>query len=133
MSEMFLPMQLIHQRNTDRCLPKVFEFPDDWNVTYTANYWSNESKAIQHLQMVIFPYVEKMKVEFKLLEDQKAMLIFDGFKGQITDKVTKFIEENNCVIVHIPNNMTDGFQPLDLNVSGHAKELLKGKFKRWYA
>ena len=116
MSEMFLPMQLIHQRNTDRCLPKVFE-----------------SKAMQHLQMVLFPYVEKMKVELKLPEDQKAMLIFDVFKGQITDKVTKFIEENNCVIVHIPNNMTDEFQPLDLNVSSHSKELLKGKFERWYA
>ena len=49
------------------------------------------------------------------------MLIFDVFKGQITDKDTKFIEENNCVIVHVPNDMTDQFQPLDLNVNGHAK------------
>ena len=78
--------------------------------------------------MVLFPYVEKRKVELKLPEDQKAMLIFDVFKGQITGKVTKFIEENNCVIVHVPNNMTDQFQPLDLNVNRHAKELLKGKF-----
>ena len=83
--------------------------------------------------MVLFPYVEKRKVELKLPEDQKAMLIFDVSKGQITDKVTKFIEENNCVIVHVPNNMTDHFQPLDLNVNGHAKEFLKGKFECWYA
>jgi len=26
------------------------------------------------------------------------------------------------VIVHVPNNMTDQFQPLDLNINGHAKE-----------
>ena len=83
--------------------------------------------------MVLFPYVEKRKVELKLPEVQKAMLIFDVFKGQITGKVTKFIEENNCVIVHVPNNMTDQFQPLDLNVNGHAKEFLKGKFECWYA
>ena len=50
------------------------------------------------------------------------MLIFDVFRGQITDKVTKFIKENNCVIVHVPNNMSDQFQPLDLNVNGHAKD-----------
>ena len=61
------------------------------------------------------------------------MLIFDVFRGQITDKVTKFIKENNCVIVHVPNNMPDLFQPLDLNVNGHAKEFLKGKFECWYA
>ena len=126
-------MQLIYQGTTDCCLPKGVEFPDDWNVTYTANHWSNESKATQHLQMVLFPYVEKRKVEFKLPEDQKAMLIFDVFKGQITDKVTKFIKENNCLIAHVPNNMTDQFQPLDLNVNRHAKEILKRKFEFWYA
>ena len=42
--------------------------------------------------MVLFLYVEKRKVELKLPEDQKSMLIFDVLKGQITDKVTKFIK-----------------------------------------
>ena len=133
MSGQFLPMQLIYQGTTDRCMLKGVQFPDHWNVTYTANHWSNDSKAIQHLQIVLFPYVEKRKVEPKLPEDQKAMLTFDVFKGQITGKVTKFVEENNCGIVHVPNNMTNQFQPLDLNVNGHAKEFLKGKFEFWYA
>ena len=61
------------------------------------------------------------------------MVIFDVSKGQITNKVTKFIEENNCAIVHVPNNMTDQFQPLDLNVNCHAKEFLNGKFEFWYS
>ena len=88
MSAKFLPMQLTYQETTDRCLPKGVEFQDDWNVTYTAKLSSNKSKAIQHLQMVLFPYVEKKKVELKLPEDQKAILIFDVFKDQITDKFT---------------------------------------------
>ena len=133
MSEQFLQMQLIYQGTTDRCLPKGVEFPDDWNVTYTTNHWSNESKAIQLMQMVLFLYVEKREVELKLSEDQKTMLIFDVFKDQITDKVAKLIEENNGVIVHVPNNLTDLFQPLGLNVNDHAKEFLKGKFECWYA
>ena len=58
----------------------------------------------QNNQMVLLTYVEKRKVELKLPEDQKAMFIINGFKGQITDKVTKFIEENNCVTVHVLNN-----------------------------
>ena len=133
MTEKFLPLQLIYQGTNDPFLPKGVEFPDDWDVTYTANHRSNESKPIQHLQMVVFPYVKKRKVELKLSEYQKAMLIFDVFKGQVTDKVTKFIEENKCVIVYVPNNMTDQFQPLDLNVNGHAKQFPKKKFECWYA
>ena len=133
MTGQFLPLQLIYQGTTDRCLPKGAEFPDDWDVTYTANHWSNESKAIQHLQMVAFPYVKKRKVELKLPEHQKAMLIFDVFKGQVAVKVTKFVEENDCVIVYVPNNMTNQFQPLDLKVNVYAKEFLKKKFECWYA
>ena len=37
------------------------------------------------------------------------------------------------MIVHVPNNMTDQFQPFDLNVNGNAKKFLKGKFECWYA
>ena len=106
MSGQLLPMQLIYQGTMDCCLPKGVEFINDWNVTNTANHWSNESKAMQYL-LVLFPYVEKRKVELKLPEDQISMLIFDAFKGQITDKNTKFNEENNCVIIHVPNNLTD--------------------------
>ena len=68
-----------------------------------------------------------------MLDGQTALLIFDVFKGQITYKVTKFIEENNFVFVQVPNNVTDQFQPLDLNVNDHTKEFLKGKFECWFA
>ena len=69
----FLPMQLIYHRTTDHYSLEGVEI----TVTYTANRWSDDSKAIQYLQMVLFTYVEKRKVEFKLPEDQKAMLIFE--------------------------------------------------------
>ena len=36
------------------------------------------------------------------------------------------------MIVHILNNVTDQFQPLDLNVNGDVKELLKVKFEFLY-
>ena len=36
------------------------------------------------------------------------------------------------MIVHILNNITDQFQPLDLNVNGDVKELLKVKFEFSY-
>ena len=60
--------------------------------------------------------------------DQKALLIFDVFRGQTTKKVTDLIEENDCVKVFVPANLTHEFQPLDLTVNGVAKEFLNKKF-----
>ena len=73
------------------------------------------------------PYVAKRKVELKLPEDQKAILIFDVFKGQITDKVTKIIEENNCGNVHVPNNLTDQFKTIGSKRKRPREKVFKGK------
>ena len=68
-----------------------------------------------------------------LPDDQKSMLIFDVFKGQKTQRVTDLIEENDCICVYVPPNLTHVFQPLDLTVNGMAKEFLNKKFGDWYA
>ena len=49
MSGSFVPMQVIYKGPTSRCLPKVVDFPADFDATCTVNHWSNDSKAIQHL------------------------------------------------------------------------------------
>ena len=38
-----------------------------------------------------------------------------------------------CAFVFVPKNLMAHFQPLDLNVNGHAKQFLKRKFENWYA
>ena len=53
--------------------------------------------------------------------------------GQKTDKVTGIIEDNDCVSLFVPSNLTDKFQMLGLNVNGHAKSFLNRKFEEWYA
>ena len=84
----FLPMQTIYKGMTNRYLTKGVDFPADFDVTCTANHWSNESKAIQHLEKIVFPYVERKKQELNLPLDQKAMLIFDVFKGIVTEVIS---------------------------------------------
>ena len=37
----FLPIQLVYQGKTSRCLPKV-DFPEGWHVTYSTTHWSTE-------------------------------------------------------------------------------------------
>ena len=114
----FLPMQLIYKGKTDRCFPVGVRFPNGFDVTYTPDHWSNEEKVVELLNVIIFPFLAKQQEELKLQPDQKAMLILDVFKGQKNTAVTELIEENNCMVVYVPPNMTNYFQPLDLTVNG---------------
>ena len=43
---------------------------------------------------MVFPYVEKKKKELNLPSDQKAMIMFDVFKGHVAE-VTSIIEDRS--------------------------------------
>ena len=102
-------------------------------MTCTANHWSNEEKALEHLTEIVVPYIRQTREDLGLSDDQKALLIFDVFKGQKTPKYLEALTESNCVHVFVPNNMTSYFQPLDLTINGPAKAFLKKKFETWYS
>ena len=59
-------------------------------------------------------------------------MIFDVFKGQVTDKVLSQYKTSNIEVVLVPANMTGLLQPLDLTVNGYANEYCKSKFNHWY-
>ena len=56
-SGVFLSIQLIYQGTTDRCLPKSVVLPEDFDIICTPNHWSNEEKAIQHIENIVVPYL----------------------------------------------------------------------------
>ena len=80
----FLPVQLVYQAKTERCLPS-FKFPRDWDIRYTANHWCNESTMECYLEKVIFPYVDQKRNDLWLHHAHPALLIFDNFNGQCTE------------------------------------------------
>ena len=71
--------------------------------------------------------------ELKPSSDQPALAIFDVFKGQQTEDVTKLLEENNIHVVSVPANCTDRLQPMDLSVNKSVKEYMRSKFRDWYS
>ena len=77
----FLPIQLIYQAKSKRCLPK-FTF----HVTFTPNHWSNLKKCEDLFKVIIFPYLSAKKKELGCPEDQRSLIIMDTFKGQTTKK-----------------------------------------------
>ena len=78
-SGIFLPMQLIYKGKTNRSLPRGIHFPDDFDLTYTENHWSNEEKCMQHIEKIVVPYLRSKREELALRPDQKALLILDVF------------------------------------------------------
>ena len=106
------------------------EFPG-FNVTHTPNHWSNEEKVKEHLEVVNFPYLRSKRSELGLPAEQRALLIYDVFKAQITPTVLQVIEENHGAGVPVPANLTvtHNYQPLDLIPDGMAKKFLNTKLE----
>ena len=59
-----------------------------------------------------------------LPEDQKALMVWDIFWGQMTERVKDKLASANVMLVPVPANMTHFFQPLDLTVNGSARKFL---------
>ena len=56
----FLPVQLIYTGKIKRCLPNV-EFSRLFHVVHTENFWSNQLKATEYFEKVIFQYLDQIK------------------------------------------------------------------------
>ena len=132
LSGIFLPFQVIYQGKTAASLPR-YSFPEDWNVTYTPNHWSNEEKTLEYITSVILPYVKGKRSELKLEDDQPALVIYDEFKGQLTDAVHSLLHSNHIYVVKVPPNCTGRLQPMDLSVNKSAKDFLRRQFQLWYS
>ena len=79
----FLPMQIIYGDNTDRSQPRDVVFPKGFHVTQNEKHWSNETETVNFIEQVINPYVIDKGKELRLPADQKALLTWDVFRGQI--------------------------------------------------
>ena len=131
-SGVFLPIQLIYQGKTKRCLPK-FKFPKEFYVIYTKNHWSNFEKCVELFKKVIFPYLQTKKKELGYPEEQYSLIIMDTFKGQDNEAMKSLCNKNNCKLVIASHNLTNKFQPLDLTINQKAKKYVSSKFNEWYA
>ena len=86
----FLPMQLIYPGKTKRCLPN-FQFPSIPRLpTHKTIGPIVQTKAIEHFEKVIFPYLEKIKVQKGYPKEQMSLFIMDTFKGKDNNEMRKF-------------------------------------------
>ena len=122
-------MQLIYKGKTNQSLPKV-DFPDGFSLSANKTHDSNEEEALKFIDKIILPHVQKERAKLRC-RNQKALLIFDVFRGQTTDKVFNVLKDNHILVTKVPANMTHLFQPLNLTVNKAAKDYTKQKFSDW--
>ena len=126
-----LPLQLIYGGKTRRCHP-AYQFPGNWVITHTENHWSNESTMLEYIKEIIVPFVDHKRESLELSKDHPALALFDHFKGQLTEAVTKELEDNFIHSVLIPATYTGQLQPLDISVNKVMKSFLWSKLSEWY-
>ena len=127
-----LPLQLIYQDKTEKCLPKV-KFPKDWLISYTPNHWCNEITMEAYIHKVIVPFIRQKREKLGISNQHCALCIFDNFSAQCTSKILQILDKNYIDVVFVPPNCTDQLQSLDLSFNKPVKDFMRGKFQEWYA
>ena len=127
LDKQFLPMQLIYKGKTNQSLPKV-NFPQEFSLSVNEKLYSSEKESLKFLEDVILPYIQNERQKLGS-ESQKALLIYDVYRGQTTDRFLDALKENNIVASKVPQNMTHLYQPLDLTVNKSAKDFMKQKVR----
>ena len=122
----FLPMQLIYKGKTNQSLPKV-DFPDGFSLSANKTHYSNEEEALKFIDEIILPHVQKERAKLRY-RNQKALLIFDVFRDQTTNKIFKVLKDNHILVTKVPANMKHLFQLLNLTINKAAKDYTKQKF-----
>ena len=129
----FLPMQIIYAGKSKASLPRGFIFPKGFSLSQNPQHWSNETETLKLIDEIINPYVINKRKDLGLASTQKALVIWDVFKGQMTNVVKQKLELLDMEFVAVLANMIHFFQPLDLTVNGAAKSFAKKEFITYYS
>ena len=84
-------------------------------------------------KVAFLPHIVDTCKELKLSNSFPALMIFDHFKGQLTERVQDILESNYIFVVDVPPNCTDRLQPFYVSVNKSIKATMKNLFSSWYA
>jgi hypothetical protein len=127
-----LPFQVLYGGKTDGCHPR-FTFPPGFDVWHTPNHWANTDTTLRLITNVVVPYINAVRETMELDNSHPAIVIYDAFRGHLSEEVTQLLTGNNIFGVRVPSNCTDQLQPLDVSVNKAVKENLRKSFNAWYA
>ena len=97
LSEHFLPPQLICGGKKTQSLPK-YEFSKSFFLSANPTHYSNSKEPIKLIEN--FGTVLHKEMTGLGSYNQKALIIFDVFTGQMTTEIKEVIETHNLTVVN---------------------------------
>ena len=71
----------------------------------TKKNYSNEKESLKFLDEFILSYIQQERKNVGP-ENQKALIIYEVFCAQTTDKVLKLLDDNNILVIKVPPTIT---------------------------
>ena len=121
-----LPIQLIREEKTSRYL-NTFDFPADFNVTFSDNHWSSTEKSSELIERVIFLNLKQVKATLKCLKEQMSLIIMETVKRQDNDVSFDLCQKLLCQVVILTHNLTNRLQSFDMTVHKPGKSFIPDK------
>ena len=87
LSEVMVPYQCIYPGKTRRSCPDPSSLREGTLISANPKHWSNEAETIKLIKKIMIPYATKTKARLGLGSDQKALLVWDAFRGHLTSAV----------------------------------------------
>lgn len=81
---------------------------------------------------VLLPYFNGVKAKLGLPATQKALIVWDAFKGHGCVSVKKLLADTNVETSDVPKNLTHLLSPLDLTVNKSIKLIERQEFTSYF-
>ena len=83
---------------------------------------------LAYIHNILLPYITSTRQKLKC-HSVPALVLFDHFKAQLTDRVLDTLESHDIIVIDVPAKCTDHLQPLDVSVNKAIKHHMRESFK----
>lgn len=75
--------------------------------------------------------MEWIRRNLRYTPDQRALLVWDSFRGHLTDAVKDLLARRNVEVAVIPGGLTPVLQPLDKCINKPFKTKVRSQYQTW--
>lgn len=130
-----LPLQLIFQGTTPRCLPPETAASKSSRVhlTFSENHWSSLQTMKEYIIHVLSPHADRMIALHQLPSDAHMLLILDCWSVHRSEAFLGWLKQEHprIHVVFVPPNCTSKLQLADVALQRSFKAVLKDNFNSW--
>lgn len=104
-----------------KTLPQKVKFPDGMLVRYHKKGWMDKAKD----------WLTSIWAKVGGLSKHRSLLVWDSFRGHLTQPVKNKLTYLNTVLAIIPSGMTSKLQPLDVCMNKLFRDIIWPKWWEW--